>query len=339
MTDAPTEAGTGTATPRTRQLRRVIRADFERYGLIAAWVIAAAAFSILEPHTFPTVSNLETIFSSQTVLLCLTLALVLGLSAGEFDLSIGSLAGSVATFVAFMSLHHVPLWLILIAMLGFVALVGALHSVLVITVGVPSLVVTLGTGTLLIGLTIGIAGPQPLPLQYQSLSNLANARFIGLPLAWYVAFVLVLALYYLLEHTPLGRYTRFVGGSSEVARLAGIRVARIRVFALVGSSVLAGFAGLLLVGLQASSDINLSSSLLLPAFAGAFLGATAITPGKFNVWGAFAAVYFLVTGVTGLQLLGLAGWVEQVFYGASLIVAVAIGKLVSGKRANRAIGG
>ena len=66
-----------------------------------------------------------------------------------------------------------------------------------------------------------------------------------------------------------------------------------------------------------------------PAFSAAFLGSTTIEPGRFNAWGTFVAVYFLVTGITGLQLLGLSGWIESVFYGASLVLAVALARVVS----------
>jgi ribose transport system permease protein len=70
---------------------------------------------------------------------------------------------------------------------------------------------------------------------------------------------------------------------------------------------------------------------LLPAFAAAFLGSTAITPGRFNAIGTFCAVYFLQTGVAGLELIGLSGWVFQAFYGGSLIVAVAMPRLIGAR--------
>ena len=63
--------------------------------------------------------------------------------------------------------------------------------------------------------------------------------------------------------------------------------------------------------------------------AAAFLGSTQIVPGKFNVWGSWAATYFLATGITGLQLMGYIGWVDEVFFGASLLVAVVIAALAS----------
>jgi len=143
-------------------------------------------------------------------------------------------------------------------------------------------------------------------------------------------------VHYVLQHTPLGRYLVFVGKGAEVARLAGVRVDVLRTIALVTSSVLSMVAGVLLVGLIGSASPSGGASFLLPAFAAAFLGETAIRPGQFNVWGSFVAVYFLVTGITGLQLMGAARWVEDAFYGAALVVAVAAAQLVAKRDARRA---
>ena len=117
-----------------------------------------------------------------------------------------------------------------------------------------------------------------------------------------------------------------------MARLAGIRVDAIRAGSLIASATLSALGGVVLAGTLGSADPNVGGSYLLPAFAAVFLGATAISPGRFNPWGTFIAVYFLVTGVTGLNLLGLTGWVEQVFYGASLIVAVTFSHLATRRR-------
>jgi ribose transport system permease protein len=140
---------------------------------------------------------------------------------------------------------------------------------------------------------------------------------------------LTLLLWYVFSFTPLGRYLYFVGSGRDVARLAGIRVGPIRAGSLIASSTLTALGGVVLAGTLGTSDPNVGASYLLPAFAAAFLGSTAITPGRFNPWGTFVAVYFLVSGVTGLNLLGLTGWVEQLFYGVSLIVAVAVSHLAA----------
>jgi ribose transport system permease protein len=108
-------------------------------------------------------------------------------------------------------------------------------------------------------------------------------------------------------------------------------VNRLRFFALVISSLFAAFAGVCLTGSLGAADPTIGNTYLLPAFAGAFLGATAVQPDRFNPWGAFMAVYFLVTGITGLELLGYSGWIEQVFYGGSLVIAVTVSRLVASR--------
>jgi ribose transport system permease protein len=69
----------------------------------------------------------------------------------------------------------------------------------------------------------------------------------------------------------------------------------------------------------------------LPAFAAAFLGATTIVPGRFNPWGTLVAVYFLVTGITGLQLFGASSFVQDLFYGGALLCGVGISQLIAGR--------
>jgi ribose transport system permease protein len=129
---------------------------------------------------------------------------------------------------------------------------------------------------------------------------------------------------YVFEFMPVGRRLLFVGRGRGVARLSGIRVARLRWGSLAASGVISAFAGILYCGTLGSADPTSSLSFLLPAFAAAFLGATTVMPGRFNPIGSIAAVYFLVTGITGLQLLGVQTFVQQLFYGGALVLAVAL---------------
>jgi ribose transport system permease protein len=114
-----------------------------------------------------------------------------------------------------------------------------------------------------------------------------------------------------------------------------LKVEQIRVGSFLASAFFAAVAGVVLAGWLSASDVNVANSFLLPSFAAVFLGASVINPGRFNAWGTFVAVYFLVTGITGLELLGLAGWIEYIFYGASLVLAVALSQTISIPRAAR----
>jgi ribose transport system permease protein len=147
-------------------------------------------------------------------------------------------------------------------------------------------------------------------------------------------------MFYVFEYTPLGRRLLFVGRGRSVARLSGIRVGRVRWGAMIASGLISALAGILYAGTLGSADPTSGLSFLLPAFAAAFLGATSIMPGRFNPLGAVIAVYFLVTGITGLQILGVQTFVQQLFYGGALVLAVALSQLARRREATeRTIGG
>jgi ribose transport system permease protein len=102
------------------------------------------------------------------------------------------------------------------------------------------------------------------------------------------------------------------------------------------SGLISGIAGVLYAGTTGAADPSSGSQLLLPAFAAAFLGATTVMPGRFNPWGSLIAVYFLVTGITGLQLMGVESFVQQLFYGGALVLAVALSQIARRRQAIQA---
>ena len=304
-----------------------------RYGILVVWLAVIAVFSILRPDTFFTFGNVQTIAGSQAVLVILTLGLIVPLAVGEFDVSIAGVMGLSLVLVGWLNVLQG--WGIVASILVALAaglLVGAVNAFFVVVVQVESIVVTLGMGTLLTGVAVGINDQSTGGIS-QGLVDFVGNSFLGLPLAFYYGLALTVIWWYVLSYTPLGRYVYFVGAGRDVARLSGIPVDRIRVGSFLVSGLTGALAGVVLAGWLGASDPNVSGTYLLPCFAAAFLGAAVINPGRFNPWGTLIAAYFLVTGVTGLELIGLAGWIEQVFYGASLVLAVAFSRLAGRREA------
>ena len=306
----------------------------ERYAILIAWAAVVAVFWVWRPQTFGTRANFQNIFGSQSALLVLTFGLVLCLSAGEFDLSIGSSFSMGASVLAWLDVkERWPIALAVLFVLALGALVGVINALVSVRLGVPSIVATLGMSTLLAGLVLGICGPKIRSGIDSGFVSLIRGKWIGLPRSFWFALLLTAVLWYVLQHTPLGRYLLFVGRGREVARLAGVRVDAIRFGSLVASAILGTTAGMVLAGTSASAQVGVGNGYLLPAFAAAFLGATAIIPGQFNAWGSWVSVYFLLTGITGLAMVGYSGWPEQVFYGGALIVAVVLSQIAARARA------
>ena len=134
----------------------------------------------------------------------------------------------------------------------------------------------------------------------------------------------------LYEHTPLGRHLFFVGeGPRGRAACRACRVDRLRFGAFVASGAISAVAGIVTAGQLGAADPSVGPSFLLPAYAAAFLGATTIKPGRFNAWGTVVALYLLVTGVTGLELLGTSSWVQEMFNGVALLIAVTFARFVA----------
>lgn len=333
QTAGATASGAAEAAPRPGRERRsrMSAGDFgQRYALIGAWALVVLVFSLLEPDTYFTSGNFQTIFGSQAVLLILALGLIIPLTTGDFDLSIASVLTLSSMTLALLTVDHG--WALLPAILAVLAIgafVGLLNGALVVLLGIDSFIVTLGTGTVCNGIVLWISESNTVSgVPNFLLDWVITNRIFGISLAFWYGLLLTVLLWYMFSYTALGRRLLFVGRGRNVSRLSGIAVGRMRWGALVASAFIAAFAGVIYTGTLGGSDPTSGLAFLLPAFAAAFLGATAIQPGRFNAWGTFIAVFFLVSGITGLQLLGVRSFVQPLFYGGALVLAVALSQLV-----------
>lgn len=332
--EARIDLGKGQIMP-TNAKRKILTSDFfTRFGLVIAWGMVIVVFALLRPDVFFTLRNFQSILSIQSVLLIVALALMPAMAAGEYDLSVGGVVGVSLVMIGYLNiLHHVPIGYAVLVAMGCGLVVGLVNAFFVVYIGIDSMVATLGMGTLLAGAAMGINNLSIGGIS-EVLVSMMRTKFLGIQLAFYYALFLTIVMWYVFKYTPLGRYIFFVGSGRNVARLTGIRVNAIRAGTLISSSLISAFAGVVLAGILGAAEPKAGPNYLLPAFAAVYLGSTAITPGRFNAWGLFIAVYFLATGITGLQLIGLSGWIEQVFYGGSVVLAVTFSYLAGHKRSN-----
>lgn len=317
--------------------RRSLGPLFEKYALVLALIAVVVVFSALRPETYPTANNLQNILGSQAVLLVLALGLIVPLTAGEFDLSAVSTMSLAAMTIAVLNVQHGWSLLPAIAVAVLACLVvGLINALLVVRLQIDSFIATLGSGTVVLGVVQWISDSTSVTGVDSALVNATiGTRIFGVSLQFYYALALVLIMAVIFQYTPIGRRLLFVGRGAQVARLSGLHVDRIRGGALVTSALVAALAGIVYAGMLGGADPSSGQSFMLPAFAAAFLGATAIVPGRFNAFGTLVAVYFLVAGVVGLQMLGVASFVQQLFYGGALVVAVALSGAVRRRTASR----
>jgi len=287
-------------------------------------------------HAFRSLANIQNVLSSQAVVGILAMAIIIPLTCGEFDFSVGSIAGLTQVLCAgFLTRLGMPLGLAILVPISIGAFVGLSNGNTVARIGVNSLIVTLGVSTVLTGVVLWYTSGQSILIPTTSeLVKLGSGTWLGIPRTVYYLAVVALGVYYLLEHTPYGRYLQSIGSNADAARLVGLRVDRLVMLAFVISGTLAGFAGILWVGSNGTASPQLGGiPETLEALAAAYLGATSIKPGRFNVLGALVAIFFLAFTVTGLSLAGVQTWITDVFNGAALFVAVLISTIIGRKRA------
>jgi ribose transport system permease protein len=291
---------------------------------VYVFVLFIIIFSFWLPGTFPTATNWKNIASSQAVTAIVSLGLLLPLAAGTFDLSIGSTLGTASVLAASLMKHHVDPTVAILITLGAGAVIGSINGTLVALVGLDSFIATLGMSSVLTAVILKVSNSRQIVGLPEGFQSLTAGHPLGIPIQVFYLAVVALVLWYVLERSPFGRYLFAIGGAREAARLAGVPTKRYVFVSLVGCSVMASLAGIIVTANIGAASPEIGPSYLLPAFAAAFLGATQFKSGRFNVPGTLLATYLLATGVTGLQLAGASEWVTSLFNGVALIIAVAL---------------
>ena len=285
--------------------------------------------------TFTTSANIKNVLGNQAVLGVLSLAIMFPLVCGEFDFSVGPVAGLAQVLCAgFMARLGMPVGVAVLLGLAVGALVGIVAGLTVARIGVNSLIVTLGISAVLSGIVIWYTNSQSIITGISTrLTDFGSGDWFGIPRTVYVLALVAALVYYLLEHTPFGRYLYSIGSNPRAARLVGLPVERLVMLSFILSGTLAALAGVLLVARNGGASPQVGTvSDSLQALTAAFLGATAIRPGRFNVVGTLVAVFFLAFCITGLSLAGVASWINDVFTGTVLFVAVLLSTILGRRR-------
>jgi ribose transport system permease protein len=321
---APEEVSGPTDVARGSSGRTLLRVA-TNFGLPITWLTAIVAFSIALPGLFLTTSNLAYILNSQATLLIVAIAVTIPFAAGEFDLSSSGVIIFVVVLVGYLNvLHEWPIGWTVLAALAAGLVIGAINAFMVVHLQISSLIATLAMSFVLGGLALGLNNATLVGISTDLINASRSTTSGGVQLVvWYALGVTAIA-WYVFQHTTVGRKLFFTGAGREVARLSGVKVDAYRARSLIVCALLTAVAAVLQAGVLGAADPNVGASFTLAPFAAAMLGSTSFTPGRFNILGTAVATYFLATGIIGLQLLGLAGWVTQVFYGTALIVGVAL---------------
>jgi ribose transport system permease protein len=334
MTDVVTA---GVVEPANRRRIDVIGL-IAQFGILGTLVVCIIFFSIQDDR-FASVATLRTTLGIGAPLLIVALGLTVVLVMGDFDLSVsGMLSASGALVVVLIVNEDWPWgWAVLLGLV-LAGLFGLLNGLLVAYVGTPSFITTLATGVVLAGVEYGltdgrfVTGTGFMAESYRDLGVGQPDPWTGLTSPVWIAAALALVLWLLLAKTETGRYMYAIGGNPEAARLSGIATRRLRAAGFVLVALCATVGAVVTTARTASSVPNAGATLLLPAFAAAFLGAAMSRRNQFNVWGTVLGVVFLQVVQTGLTFMGYDQDVQNIAQGVILVAAMLISRLGAVRR-------
>jgi len=299
---------------------------FDKYSALYLWALFMVYFGITQGDTFLTWTTFKLVVIENVMTGVIALAFLVPLTTGTYDLSVGAMMSMSLVVSAYLSSHGTvsPVLAMLIG-LGACAIAGFISGFFVVKLNVNSFIATLGMTEVVTAFVLHTSQQSITSAFPQSFMNIGSKPIFGLPRFVYYLAILAIVLWFVLEHTPLGRYMFATGGNPEAARLAGVKTGRLVWGSLIVSAVIAGFAGTIYAWKIGNYAQAVGPGYLFPAIAAVFFGASQLKS-RPNVWGTLIALYALAWGIKGLQLTFSSNtiWIEPLFQGVSLLAAVSL---------------
>ncbi|MCE4026259.1 ABC transporter permease [Microbacterium sp. Au-Mic1] len=312
-----------TALPEAPGVRAPARAAgfIREYGILVALVVVIIVMSLLSPH-FLTYANAMNILTQMSILGILAVGTTLLLITGSFDLSIGSTLGLAGALTLGLS-AHMPLMASIGIALAAGLLVGLVNGFIVVKAGINSLIVTLGTMSLVRGLVLIYTNGTSIQGDNIGFQSFVNTTSLIPNIAWGLLIVAAI-MATMLTQTRTGRYFTAAGGNAEAAEVSGINVDAYKIAAFAVMGLLAGFAGVLYAGRVNSVDPTAGTGFELQAIAAVIIGGTSLAGGSGSVWKSIVGAALLTTLNNGFNLLNIGSYYQGVIQGAVIILSVAV---------------
>jgi ribose transport system permease protein len=305
-------------------ISKLIRASgIERLSALYILAVFIIVFGVWTPNLFFSLATVHLVASQQVVVGMLAMAVLVPLACGAFDLSVGANVNLSAVLVCILQVQdHYSMWSAIAISILASGLVGVFNGFIVVRMKVNSFIATLASSTIVGAILQMITGGnQPYPVTTRAWSQLTQLDVGGFQVAVIYLIVLAAIVWWLMARTPTGRYMYAIGSNAEAARLSGVKVGQWTWLSFAISGTICGVAGVIYASL-AGPSLSFGAFLLLPAFAAVYLGSTQLQPGRLNVWGTIIAIYVIATGVQGVEFVTSVQWVNQMFNGVALVLAV-----------------
>jgi ribose transport system permease protein len=299
-----------------------VRVALLRYAIV--WVLVALALvsNILYPGFFE-IANLRNILSQNAPVGLVAIGMTFVMIAGGFDLSVSSIFA--AAGVAFASFSgHMPIAIAFVAVLGVGAVAGSINGSIVTRLHVNPFVATLGTSSAFSGLAYLYSHSQPVVTDKPGFLALGTNAILGVPASIVIFAVAFVVGALVLSKTVFGRSVYAVGGNTEAARLAGIRVDLVRFIAYTVTGVCAALAGMIIASRTGVGQADIGATITLDSIAIVIIGGTSLLGGEGAMWRTLVGLLILATINNLFDSLALDTAAQSLVKGIIVVAAVAL---------------
>jgi ribose/xylose/arabinose/galactoside ABC-type transport system permease subunit len=297
-------------------------------GTYVLFIVICVGFGIIAPN-FATATNFRLVLEEIAPVVISGAAVTFVMVSGSLDLSVGGILELSGVVAADLSAHHVPLAFCFLGGIGVGGLVGLINGFLVVGLGINAVIATLGTWYVADGVANLMAHDGSAIIGVSnSFSTLGEGSAGGIPYALMVMVAVVIVFVIIERKTLVGKFSVAIGSNFEGARLAGLRVDRIRVLLFVGSGLATGLAGMVVASRLDSGQPTVGTNFEFEVIVAAVLGGVSLAGGRGTVLG--VCVGAAIVGVIGnaLDLLSIQSFWQEIIEGLILVIVVAIDVLL-----------
>lgn len=293
------------------------------YTLLLSTVVLFAFFSVFARGFF-TWSTFLTILRSMSIIAVLGLGLTFVITAGEIDLSIGTVPAMVGAILAALLDRGMSLVACIPIALGSAAILGVVNALPVVKAGIPSIIITLASYMMAQGVAYIVTGQHPVIVNNETFVGIFGNQVCGIPVIvmWMVGLLLV--GYIVLHKTKFGRNVSLIGDNRAAAYYAGINVDATLSVVFVICALYAFFAGMLGVARASNAAPWMITPDMMTAIAAPLVGGTSLAGGKGNMVGTVLGAFFLTMISNGLLIFGIEQWVLYLINGIIIIAALGL---------------
>lgn len=310
------------------------KVNLREYGVVFGFIILCLAITMATP-AFASQKNILNLLRQSSIVGIISAGMTFVIISGNFDISVGAVAALSGAVTMKLATSGVNIFLAISAALFLCAAVGLVNGFVVAKINIPSLIATMAMVSIVKGSMLMLTGGYPITETFAVLDKIGNGYLLGIPVPVVIFAVTVLIAYVVLSKTRFGRHVYSVGGNAEASRLNGINVDSYKIKVFIINAVLAGLAGIVLVGRMGTASPAAGDGYDMDAIASVVIGGTSVAGGSGSPLKTVIGVLMMSVINNSFNLLGVDMYFQYIFKGLIILIAVGADSYSKKKLASR----